>query len=159
MMTVVAKLGIDEKWAPVMIQLLQQIIPRKSYSSRSGILSITLTPRTLLSQISSPESGTGNKLDENSILKGSHCSSMSNSSVIITESQDTSINVVPYGILEDSSIAAIQKQKNPHVFKNIRYDCMYGDDKYSKGKEGIALMEYSNGELRPYFDAFQNEYE
>ena len=38
------------------------------YSRESGISSITTTPQTLLSQIPSLESGTGNDLDENSFL-------------------------------------------------------------------------------------------
>ena len=42
---------------------------------------------------------------------------------------------------------------------NIRYDSMYSDEKDSKVKGGITLMEDIDGELGPHFDTVKNEYE
>ena len=57
------------------------------YSRNDRILSTTMTPQTLLSKIPPFESGTGNELDEKSILTGSHCSYRSTSSLIAMEFQ------------------------------------------------------------------------
>ena len=81
------------------------------YSSESGISGITLTPQTLLISMPSLESGTGNELDDNSILAGSRFSSRSTSSVITMKYQYTIIEGVPYETLDDSSIAAIPKKE------------------------------------------------